>query len=148
VAETNAKQVEDLALIPVRAAVDAVHRVGLRDGPARFDLEPDPKLPRHRLQVINDLKPRLARIPINRRNAAQTLELLMLLEECTDLDDAVRGNLERKLAAIVGTGLNRSAKLRDESARDWVLLNGFRDHAEIFDLSSCATPTCGSSTLP
>src|SRR5690349_23944430 len=69
--EIDSEQVKNLALIPVGARPDAGHRVDIRIVATHFALQPHSTVLFDRVNQINDLEPRLQRMPVDTSDAAQ-----------------------------------------------------------------------------
>ena len=87
VPEKDAEHVENFTFVPVGSAPDRIYRVdfGAISVEAAFDAQSHISF--ERMQVINDLKPRLGRMPIDRGDAAQADELFIALQITAQIDD-------------------------------------------------------------
>ena len=99
IAEADAEQIEDFALVPVGAAPDAGDRIDLGIGARqRGTSRAGARLRSMRVQVVDDFEARLGGIPVDRGDRAQADELLVVLQEAADAGDFRRRDFERQFA--------------------------------------------------
>src|SRR5882757_5021072 len=87
VAERDAEQVENLAFVPIGRVPDAVNRVDRRIGPAHFAFDADARITFYRVQMRNDFKARLRRMPVDRGESTKPDIVLFVLEIAGKSDD-------------------------------------------------------------
>ena len=96
VAKTHAKKVEDLALIPVGGAPDGGDRIQL-GSLANAHFQAEPRFARNGIDVVDNLKARLARPPIHRGHGAKAIETELLFEKGTHCCKLARIDYQREL---------------------------------------------------
>src|ERR1700691_4198770 len=90
ITELDAEKIEHLALMPIGGAPDAIYGIDLGIVAVHFTFDAQAGIPFDRVEMIDDFKSRLGRIPVNGGEAAEADKFFFVLKIAAETDDVRR----------------------------------------------------------